>query len=203
MIEEKYLSQAEEPKYKIIIVGDPYVGKTALFWKYIEGDGFKDNTTTITTIDFKIQEVIIEGKTVKLYIWDTAGQEKYRAIVSTYFKGCDGVMLVFDLSSFASFTNVTTKWYEISKCKSPNAQLLLVGNKTDLDPDFDEKKACLWAKDHGALYVRTSVKRDINVSECFRRLSEAIYKNPPIEKTNSFTLRKKRSFVADKKRDCC
>ena len=203
MIEEKYLSQAEESKYKIIIVGDPCVGKTTLFWKYVEGDDFNDNTTTITTIDFKIKEVNIEGKTVKLYIWDTAGQEKYRAIVSTYFKGCDGVMRVFDLSSFTSFTNVTTKWYEISKSKSPHAKLLLVGNKTDLDPDFDEKKAFLWAKDHGALYVRTSVRRDINVSECFLKLSEAIHKSPPVERTNSFTLRKKRSFVADQKRNCC
>ena len=137
MIEEHYLAQDKQLKYKIIIVGDPCVGKTALFWKYVEGDFLADKATTITTIDFKIKEIAIEGKNVKLYIWDTAGQQKYRAIVSTYFKGCDGVMLVFDLSSFTSFTNVTTKWYEIAKSKSPDAQLILVGNKTDLDPVFD------------------------------------------------------------------
>ena len=50
------------------------MGKTALFWKYVEGDFLADKATTITTIDFKIKEIVIEGKNVKLYIWDTAGQ---------------------------------------------------------------------------------------------------------------------------------
>ena len=95
----------------MILVGDPYVGKTALFYRYIEGEFLSEKAATITTIDFKIKEVKIQGETVKLYIWDTAGQEKYRSIVSTYFKGCDGVMLVFDLSNPISFKNVTTKWY--------------------------------------------------------------------------------------------
>ena len=163
MIEEQYLAKDKELKYKIIMVGDPCVGKTALFWKYIEGDFLNEKATTVTTIDFKIQDITIDQQPIKLYIWDTAGQEKYRAIVSTYFKGCDGVMLIFDLSNFSSFTNVTTKWYEIAKSKSPEAQIILVGNKTDLDLAFDEKQAELWAKDHGASYIRTSVKRDINV----------------------------------------
>ena len=72
-------------------------------------------------------------------------------------------MLIFDLTSLSSFNNVTTKWYEIAKSKSPDAQIILVGNKTDLELAFDEKQAELWARDHGVTYIRTSVKRDINV----------------------------------------
>lgn len=131
MIGDQYYSDNNELKYKLILVGDPYVGKTALFWRYIEGD-YKENGTAVTTIDFKIKETKIQEQPVKFYIWDTAGQEKYRSIVSTYFKGCDGVMLVFDLSNPESFTSVTTKWFEMAKMRSPEAQLVLVGNKSDL-----------------------------------------------------------------------
>ncbi len=162
-MDSNYFSSDNELKYKIIIVGDPYVGKTTLFWRYIEGE-FLNEQTMVTTIDFKIKKITIQGLNVKLYIWDTAGQEKYRSIVSSYFKGCDGVMLVFDLTNPASFISVTTKWYELAKSKSPDAQLLLVGNKSDLDINIDEKQPELWARDHGAIYVRTSVKRDVNVS---------------------------------------
>lgn len=97
-------------------------------------------------------------------------------------------MLVFDLTNPASFTTVTTKWYELAKARSPEAQLLLVGNKSDMEAAFDDKQAQLWAKDHGAIYVRASVKRDVNVGECFRLLSEAIYRQPKREKTKSMVL---------------
>ena len=80
-------------------------------------------------------------------------------------------MLVFDLSNPSTFTSVTTKWYELAKSKSPEAQLLLVGNKSDLEISFDEKQAELWARDHQAIYVRTSVKRDVNVGQSYRQLS--------------------------------
>lgn len=53
---------------------------------------------------------------------------------------------------------------------------------------LDEKQAELWAKDHGAIYVRTSVKRNVNVCECFRRLGEAIFKAPKVERAESFSL---------------
>jgi small GTP-binding protein len=74
----------------------------------------------------------VDNTPIKLFIWDTAGQEKYRAIVSNYFQGCDGVMLLFDLSSEASFRSATTRWLELARSKSPQAQLMLIGNKSDL-----------------------------------------------------------------------
>jgi len=112
-------------------------------------------------------------------------------------------MLVFDLTKPESFTNVTTKWYELAKSKSPDAQLLLVGNKSDLEIAFDEKQAELWAKDHRATYVRTSVKLDVNVSEAYRALSEAIYGAPKIEKAKSFALHKSLLIEDKKKKGCC
>lgn len=74
MIEERYFSSGNELRYKIIMVGDPNVGKTTHFWKYIEGEFLSEKSATVTTIDFKIKEIKIRGDPVKLYIWDTAGQ---------------------------------------------------------------------------------------------------------------------------------
>lgn len=92
----------EDPRYKIIIVGDVNVGKTALFWRYIEGEFLANKNTIVTTVDFKMKSIKIDNKNVKLYLWDTAGSEQYRSIVATYFKGCHGVAVVFDLSRYFS-----------------------------------------------------------------------------------------------------
>lgn len=90
----------EGPRYKIILVGDVNVGKTALFWRYIEGEFLANKSTLVTTVDFKMKNIVIDNKNVKLYLWDTAGSEQYRSIVTTYFKGCHGVAVVFDLSRY-------------------------------------------------------------------------------------------------------
>lgn len=74
MLEERYFAKGNEPQFKIIMVGESGVGKTTLFWKYLEGEFLQHKPETVTIIDFKIREVEIEGKPIKLYIWDTAGQ---------------------------------------------------------------------------------------------------------------------------------
>lgn len=92
---------SEEARYKIILVGDVSVGKTTLFWRYTEGEFLANKGTLVTAIDFKMKQISISNKPIKLYVWDTAGSEKYRSIVSTYFKGCQGVVIVFDLTRYS------------------------------------------------------------------------------------------------------
>ena len=118
-MEERYFSKSDDKRFKIIMVGDPNVGKTTFFWQYIEGEFLAEKSAACTTIDFKIKEISVEQEKIKIYIWDTAGQEKYRSIVATYFKGCDGVILMFDLTHPVSLKDATTKWYELAKEKSP------------------------------------------------------------------------------------
>jgi small GTP-binding protein len=186
------------------MIGDPHVGKTTLFWKYMEGEFLAERSSNVTTIDFKIKEVKLDGTAIKLFIWDTAGQEKYRAIVSTYFNGCQGVMMLFDLTRPDSFTSATTKWFETAKAKSPDAVFLLVGNKSDLEPRVDEKEAQEWARRNRVRYIRVSVKNDVNVSEGYQMLSEAIFRRPAVEKSKSFTLRTRDVRVEQaKQKKCC
>ncbi len=86
-----------EVRYKIILIGDAGTGKSSIFWRYISNEDLTDRL--VTTIDFRYKDIQVQEKQVKLCIWDTAGQEKFRSIVATYFKSCDGVILVFDMSN--------------------------------------------------------------------------------------------------------
>ena len=106
---QSYLTFGQEKKYKLILVGDSNVGKTALFWRFIEGTFSGEKNTLVTTVDFKMKTLPVNNIPIKLYIWDTAGQEKYRSIVSTYFKGCHGVFLVFDLSKYYHILQIVWK----------------------------------------------------------------------------------------------
>ena len=80
-----------------------------------------------------MKDIMIKKKPIKLYIWDTAGQERYRSIVATYFKGCHGILMVFDLSKKNSFKNIQDQWYDLCKTKADKAMILLIGNKNDLE----------------------------------------------------------------------
>jgi small GTP-binding protein len=201
MLEERYFANGNQPQFKIIMVGESGVGKTTLFWKYLEGEFLQQKPETVTIIDFKIREVQIEGKPIKLYIWDTAGQERYRSMVASYFHGCQGVMLVFDLSKRDSFLSATDKWFPLARARCPQALTLLVGNKCDLPQAVPEEEVAAWAQLNGVTFIKTSVKEDINVDEAYRRLSEAIFHRMEAPKSESFALRKRKPVEA--KQGCC
>lgn len=194
MIEDRYLStNKDEKRYKIIIIGDSNVGKTALFWRFTEGEFLAEKDTQVTTIDFKIKNINLKDKPAKLYIWDTAGQEKYRSIVSTYFKGCHGVLMVFDLSSEKSFKNIKDQWYELCRTKADKAVIMLLGNKSDLERRVSEAEVNEWCSSHKIKYLPTSVKTNSNVDESFMTLARLIneyeLKQVP-ERSQSFALGK-------------
>ena len=94
--------------FKLLLIGDSGVGKTCILFRFSD-DAF--NTTFISTIgiDFKIKTIDIGGKRVKLQIWDTAGQERFHTITTSYYRGANGIMLVYDITNPKSFDNIT-KW---------------------------------------------------------------------------------------------
>ena len=84
------------------MIGDSGVGKTCLLLRYAN-DSFSPTFITTIGIDFKIKNVEIEGKRIKLQIWDTAGQERFRTITTSYFRGAQGILLVYDVTDRRSF----------------------------------------------------------------------------------------------------
>lgn len=116
------------------MVGDNGVGKTTLFKKCVDDDS--KTPEQITTVDFRNKQLNMHDKEINLSIWDTAGQEKFRSVIATYFKSCQGVFFVFDLGNRASWSSIQTVWFEMASTYSPTASFLLIGNKTDITPEI-------------------------------------------------------------------
>ena len=91
---------------KLLMIGDSGVGKTCLLLRYAN-DSFSPTFITTIGIDFKIKTVPIDNHVVKLQIWDTAGQERFRTITTSYFRGAQGILLVYDVTDRGSFENVS------------------------------------------------------------------------------------------------
>jgi Ras-related protein Rab-1A len=96
----------KEAKYKILILGDSKVGKSCFLTRYADKTYQEDYLSTIG-MDYKIKNYELEnGDIIKLYIWDTAGQDRFRSITSNYYKGADGIILIYDITKQETFNNV-------------------------------------------------------------------------------------------------
>ncbi|KAK0119895.1 hypothetical protein ONS95_011323 [Cadophora gregata] len=126
----------------------------------------------------------IEQKHMKLSLWDTAGQETYKSVTRSYFRGASGALLVFDISRRPTFTHVTDWLNDLRQIAEPDIVVVLVGNKSDLASGDENKREVTkeeaeeWAKKNGVLeYVETSAKSGEGVEMAFGRVAERIYMN--------------------------
>ena len=125
------MEDEEIPLYKILLLGDSTVGKTCFLLRYME-DSFIDLHMATIGLDYRLKTMILEDqKKVKVQLWDTAGQDKFRAITRNYYKGASGIILIFDVTNIKSFENIK-KWInEIKEEISENVSIVLIGNKID------------------------------------------------------------------------
>merc|ERR1719221_222915 len=128
-----------QSRCKIVFVGDMGVGKTAIINRFVHGtyDGLYNNTIGA---DFFAKTFMLGSRTIRLHLWDTAGQEKYRSLVSMYTRDASGVMVVYDVADRASFLNASNWINQIRESQGDGACIFLVGNKTDLTGQ--EKVSC-------------------------------------------------------------
>ena len=117
--------------YKIVIIGDQFVGKTSILSRY-KYEVFENEYSPTVGIDFLTKNVFLEDKTIRLIMWDTAGQERFKSLIPTYLKNANCIILAFDLSNKASFLSLN-KWYNDAKDHvSDNTLFIICGNKKDL-----------------------------------------------------------------------
>ncbi len=144
---------------KILIVGDSTVGKTNFIKKYVENK-FNESYFASTGIDLITTSIKIEGKSFKIQIWDTAGQEKYRAMTKNLFLKTQGIVIIFDISNETSFINLKSWMNDIKEECSADIPMILVGNKLDLEDKrvIDKERAMEFAKNEKLEYIETSSK---------------------------------------------
>lgn len=173
-------SNIGESIYKIIIIGDPAVGKTSLVTKFATKKFEKKYLPTVGVnivkkkLDMEIDDKQLE---VNLMIWDIAGQPQFYMLHKPYFNGADGMLLAFDVTRSSTFSNIKN-WYKTAvKYGLSRIPRLLIGNKVDLK---EERKiirpmATHLAEELNATFFETSAKTGQNVDKIFRKISELLY----------------------------
>ena len=174
---------------KILIVGDSTVGKTNFIKKYVENK-FNESYFASTGIDLITTSIKIEGKSFKIQIWDTAGQEKYRAMTKNLFLKTQGIVIIFDISNETSFINLKSWMNDIKEECSADIPMILVGNKLDLEDKrvIDKERAMEFAKNKKLEYIETSSKTGENINKALSKIIEKIYQRADSNSNFSFTL---------------
>ncbi|CAD8149594.1 unnamed protein product [Paramecium pentaurelia] len=161
--------------FKFIIVGDTCVGKSCILLRYTE-KLFRDEHDTTIGVEFGSQVLKKNDKTIKIQIWDTAGQESFKSITRSYYKGSIGILLVYDITNQQSFHNVQ-KWYnDVNDQAASNCTIVLVGNKTDLESQrkITTIEARALADQYKMQYIETSAKTNQNIDFLFETTAQLI-----------------------------
>jgi small GTP-binding protein len=162
--------------FKFIVIGSSGVGKTCLLKRHVEDQFSGEEFSTIgAEYVSKIEE--IDGQPIRLQIWDTAGQEKFRSIAKSYFRNAVGVIMVYDITDRRSFDDLSAWLNDVHQFCDPNAAVTLIGNKLDLGDQraVTSAEAQLFATNHQLTYIEASALDGANVSEAFQRASKTVY----------------------------
>ena len=161
--------------FKVVLIGDSAVGKSCLLLRFAD-DTFTESFISTIGVDFRFRTLNIDGKLIKLQIWDTAGQERFRTITSAYYRGADGIMMVYDKTARKSFDNVDEWLSEVDKYSNENTVKILLGNKCDALENITTQEGEIKAKKLGLIHLDTSAKSADNVDLAFEILASEMIK---------------------------
>jgi Ras-related protein Rab-43 len=167
--------------FKIVLVGDPGVGKTCVVKRYKDGV-FSERQANTIGVDFTLKNIEVDGKKIKLQIWDTAGQERFRTITQSYYRNSNGVILCYDISKLDSFHNMRRWFDEVKKFAGEDILIVICGTKLDLvrqslslrQVSLEEARE-FESKDPRVVdIVETSSKEDTNIDTTFQALASKL-----------------------------
>lgn len=180
--EELVFHERTEMIFKVIVVGDPAVGKTSLLRKFssekFEYEYIPTVGVNIVKEQIKIKDFTGKDITVSLMLWDIAGQPQFYMLHRPYFNGADGIILVYDITRSSSFSNVNNWWQTCVKYALSSVPRILIGNKIDLS---NERKIIIPMAEHlsqkiNAEFYETSASTGENVKAVFQKMAElALY----------------------------
>lgn len=196
------------PKYKLIFLGDIYVGKTSIINQFMY-ESFDTNYQATIGIDFFSKTLTIDEKNMRLQLWDTAGQERFRSLIPNYIKDSSAAVVVFDVTNKQTFVSIE-KWVEnVRSERGTGVVIAVVGNKIDKSGErcvtFEEAETK--AHNLGAIYHETSAKTGTNVKELFKHIAAAINSDknvtPEVKKGVNLVPQPALSAGQPKKKACC
>ena len=191
--------------FKILTIGESGVGKTCILRRFVENKFLKNHLATIG-IDFKTKTLNINNQEIKLKIWDTAGQERFRNITTQYYKGADGIVLVYDVTDEASYEKIKD-WMDqiLSNTQQEEIGLVLLGNKCDMEPrNVTEDQGKKMAEELKISYFETSALTGQGIKEAFEQLTRDIMKKKGVGDGSGENIDLAKTKKKKKKDgDCC
>ena len=166
-----------EMMFKVVLVGDSFVGKTNIMSKYLKDEFHEDSKATVG-VEFGSKQFTIEGHSIKAQIWDTAGQERYKAITSAYYKGAKGAFVVYDITRKSSFESID-KWVnDLTAAADKKITIVVIGNKSDLEDQrqIPKEKGEEKAAKLEVAFLETSAFSGENLDKAFELMINEIYK---------------------------
>ena len=197
----------DDISFKIITIGNSGVGKTSILQRYIYNT-FNEEHLATTGLEYSYKNVTLEnGKTIKLKLFDTAGQEKFHSLSKTYFKNADGVLFVYAVNDIDSFKNIKN-WINIfneNYNRKTDIPLYLIENKKDLNSEVERSLVDYFLEENKNFrFKSTSAALDYenSINELFQELSEILY-----EKYQKFENKEQRNirlsvYIRKKKKGC-
>ena len=163
--EDSIENSTSSARHKIIFIGDAGVGKTTIISRIMDNPFIEEYEPSIG-VDFMSKTLKYNGQNVKLQIWDTAGQEKYKGLIPSYVRNSSIVFVVYDISGKTSFDNIP-KWINFIK-SIENTTIVLCGNKIDLENrEVKKEEGEELAKKEGISFFEVSAKTNDNIKNMF------------------------------------
>ncbi|XP_075263244.1 uncharacterized protein LOC142354749 isoform X1 [Convolutriloba macropyga] len=210
-----YSTANQEKVFKIVFLGDTCVGKTSFIQRF-HSDYFQEKLPSTVGIDFLLKSISVHGQQCTLQLWDTCGQEKFRALTRNYFRKADGVILMYDVTRPQSFYSLKTWMEDVYGFAPGDVCLMIVGNKADLSPgpdcqvelDADLVKTTLGSQTDFS-FTEVSSRNGQNVTQCMTQFTSRLIHREEDRMTFPESKLKKnfRQSIADfereKKKKCC
>ena len=191
---------------KLILLGDVGVGKTSIMQR-IAKNKYEDTKDATIGIQYEIKIIKYKDKSYRIQLFDTAGQEKYKSIINSFYRLGNGFFVVFDLTNESSLNSVKNWIKEIQeKSPEPDPIIIILGNKNDLEnirisEDIIKKKLENYSN---TIYIETSAKANTNITHAFEQMIDLIEKDDNLKsEISSFALNKKSHINAGQKMQCC
>ena len=193
--------------FKIVLIGDSGVGKSCILLRFAD-DTFTENFYTTIGVDFRFKCLIYKGKKIKLQIWDTAGQERFKTVTSAYYRGADGIIIVYDQSEKTTFEHINNWIEDISKYTNEEPIKIVLGNKNDLidKNEVSDDDILNFENKTNIPVVKISAKNSFQINLAFEKLIEKLmikHKQKSLTNNHSLEPISVKGKLKDKEGNCC